>query len=296
MDSERWTLVHGDSIVHMNDMPPAFVDFCVHSPPFPAVYAYSDSEADLGNSEDRAEMKIHLSYYLRALRRVMKPGRVAVVHVMQIPRMKRSGGDGVFDFRGLMIRLAERAGFIFDYDWVVRKNPQSQAQRTKSRALQFAGLETDRSQSRGAMPDYLLKFRAPGQAASPVCGKGEVSRNEWIEWAEPCWGGIRENDTLNGQKGKEAARGDGDTKHIAPLQLSIVDRLVRLYSDPGELVFTPFAGIGTELVVALKRGRRAYGVELKKEYYETARRNCAAAERQAAQDSRTLFEGLEAAP
>jgi DNA modification methylase len=188
---------------------------------------------------------------------------------MQIPRMKRSGEVGLYDFRGLNIRLAERAGLVFEYDWAVRKNPQSQAIRTKSRELQFAGLESDRRKSRGALPDYLLKFRAPGVNEIAADSPNEVSRNEWIAWAECCWMDIRETDTLNVAEG----RGKDDTKHICPLQLPVIDRLVRLYSNPGEIVFSPFTGIGSEGYIAVSRGRRFYGCEIKPEYLEAAKRN-----------------------
>src|SRR4051812_7266754 len=193
----------GDCIRHMPEMPAACIDFSVFSPPFPALYAYTSDEADIGNSEDlRHEAKLHLSFFYRQLARIIKPGRVALVHVAQIPRMKRSGGQGLFDFRGLNIRLAERSGLIFEYDWSVRKNPQAQAIRTKSRELQFAGLETDRARSRGALPDYLLKFTAPGENQVPIISPNEVTRNQWIEWAECCWSDIKETDTLNAREAK----------------------------------------------------------------------------------------------
>jgi hypothetical protein len=202
--------------------------------------------------------------------RIVKPGRVVVVHVMQIPRMKRAGGVGLFDFRGFNIRLAERSGLVYEYDWLIRKNPQAQAIRTKSRELQFSGLETDRAKSRGTLGDYLLKFRAPGDNGLVVHEDGQVSRNQWIEWAEACWSNIRETDTLNVREG----RGEDDTKHICPLQLDVIERCVRLFSDPGELVFSPFAGIGSEGYVALKLGRNFYGCEIKDEYHATAIKNC----------------------
>jgi hypothetical protein len=201
-----------------------------------------------------------------------------MVHVAQIPRMKRTGGQGLFDFRGMNIRLAERSGLVFEYDWVVRKNPQSQAIRTKSREMQFSGLESDRAKSRGALPDYLLKFRAPGENAVPVrdwdkeldedgdavgdrrqVHDTQVSRNQWIDWAECCWADIRETDTLN----IKGTKGEGDTKHICPLQLGVIERIIRLYSNPGELVFSPFAGIASEGYESLRLGRRFYGCELR---------------------------------
>lgn len=264
---EEYAIHHGDCINHMADMPPASVDMSVFSPPFPALYAYTSEAGDIGNSEDlKHEAKLHLSFFYRQLARVVKPGRVVVVHVMQIPRMKRTGGSGLFDFRGLNIRLGERAGLVFEYDWCVPKNPQAQAIRTKSRELQFAGLETDRAKQRGSLPDYLIKFRAPGENQVRIDTPGEVSRNDWIEWAESAWYGIRETDTLNVREG----RSEDDTKHICPLQLEVIDRLVRLYTNPGEIVFSPFTGIGSEGYIALKRGRRFYGCELKDKYYDTA--------------------------
>lgn len=261
---------HGDCIEHMATMPDACVDFSVFSPPFPSLYAYTSSPADIGNSEDlRTEAKLHLGFFYSQLARIIKPGRACVVHVCQIPRMKRSGGVGLFDFRGLNIRLGERSGLVYEYDWLVTKNPQAQAIRTKSRELQFAGLESDRAKQRGSLGDYLIKFRAPGENAVKLNTKGEVSRNDWIAWAESAWTDIRETDTLNVSEG----RGDDDTKHICPLQLEVIDRLVRLYTDPGELVFSPFTGIGSEGYIAVKRGRRFYGCELKDEYHAAALKN-----------------------
>lgn len=286
-DRQDYHVELADCIPHLHAMPERCVDFSVYSPPFPAVYAYTSSPADIGNSEDlRGEAKLHLSFFYRAMLRVIKPGRAMVVHVAQIPRMKRTGGDGLFDFRGLNIRLAERAGFVFEYDWCVRKNPQSQAIRTKSRELQFAGLEADRANCRGALPDYLLKFSVPGENAVPVQSRGDVSRNDWIAWAECCWQDIKETDTLNVAEG----RGTDDTKHIAPLQLGVIDRLVRLYTNPGEIVFSPFTGIGSEGYTALKLGRRFYGTELKPEYHAAALKNCERAIQRRRESERTLFD------
>lgn len=303
-----WEVHHGDCIEHMDEMPEKCIDFSVFSPPFPSVYAYTSSDRDIGNSEDLAgEGKLHLSFFYRKLLRVMKPGRVVMVHVAQIPRMKRTGGQGMHDFRGLNIRIAERAGFVFEYDWLVTKNPQSQAIRTKSRELQFSGLESDRARSRGAMPDYLLKFTAPGDNEVPVrdwepkldaggevigrepVHETQVSRNDWIEMAEAAWTGIRETDTLN----VRGTKGENDTKHICPLQLPVIDRLVRLYTNPGEVVFSPFTGIGSEGYIAVRRGRRFYGCELKDEYHATACRNIADAERLRDESTATLFDSLE---
>jgi hypothetical protein len=286
-----WHLHHGDCIPHMAAMPQWSVDFSVFSPPFPSLYAYTSEACDIGNSESvNTEAKLHLSFFYRQLARIVKPGRVIVVHVAQIPRMKRSGEVGLHDFRGMNIRLGERAGLVFEYDWCVSKNPQSQAIRTKSRELQFVGLERDRVKSRGSLPDYLIKFRAAGDNAIAVDGEGQVSRNDWIEWAEACWpwNRIRETDTLNVKEG----RGEEDTKHICPLQLAVINRLIRLYTNPGEIVFSPFAGIGSEGYEAIKLGRRFYGCEIKQEYVDAARKNLQRAERAKAESTRMLFDAL----
>lgn len=280
-DQDKWRLHFGDCIPHMAEaMPESSVDMAVFSPPFPSLYAYTDSVSDVGNVDSIGnEAKIHLSFFYRALARVLKPGRVAIVHVCQIARMKRSGGVGLCDFRGMNIRLGERAGLTYEYDWSVRKNPQAQAIRTRSRELQFAGLESDRAKTRGTLQDYLIKFTKPGFNAVKL-DEEQVSRNEWIDWAEGCWSDIQETDTLN----TKAAKSDDDTRHICPLQLEVIRRCILLFSDPGEIVFSPFAGIGSEGYVALggvspktkKRitdTRRFYGCELKKEYYDQACKN-----------------------
>lgn len=268
--AEEFKIVQEDCITHMATMPDACVDSSVFSPPFPSVYAYTSEACDIGNSEDmKGEAKLHLSFFYRQLARILKPGRVAVVHVMQIPRMKRSGGVGLFDFRGFNIRLGERCGLVYEYDWLVRKNPQAQAIRTKSRELQFSGLESDRAKTRGTLGDYLIKFRAPGENAVKIDAEGQVSRNQWIEWAEAQWS-VNETRTLNVSEG----RGENDTKHICPLQLDVIERCVKLYSAPREIVFSPFTGIGSEAYVSLLLDRRFYGCEIKREYFDAALKNC----------------------
>lgn len=294
LTDQEYAVHHGDCIPHMfEDMPESSVDFSVFSPPFPSLYAYTSKAEDIGNSEDlKGEAKLHLGWFYRGLCRVLKPGRVAMVHVMQIPRMKRSGEVGLHDFRGMNIRIGERSGLVFEYDWCVRKNPQAQAIRTKSRELQFVGLEKDRAKSRGALADYLIKFRKPGENAVEIDSPNEVSRNNWIDWAECCWSDIRETDTLNVSEG----RGEDDTKHICPLQIEVIERLVRLYSNPGEIVFSPFTGIGSEGYASLKHDRRFYGCEIKNEYYQTAIRNCERGITERKQQTAGLFDEIDYEP
>lgn len=269
LDDKEFEVFHGDCIPHMAELPEACFDFAVFSPPFPSLFSYTSLEEDIGNSENlKTDAKIHLTFFFNNICRVVKPGRIIVVHVMQIPGLARNGELGTFDFRGLVIRLGQRAGLIYQYDWLVRKNPQAQAIRTHSHKLLFVSLERDRAISCGAFGDYLIKFIVPGENAVPINSK-EISRNNWIDWAECCWTEIRETDTLNVSEG----RGENDTKHICPLQLQVIDRLVRLYTNPGELVFSPFAGIGSEGYTALKLGRRFYGCELKDEYHAACLKN-----------------------
>jgi len=296
-DGEQYRVHHGDCIPHMlEEMPENSVDFAVFSPPFPSLYSYTSSESDIGNVDTMgAEAKIHLSFFFRGLKRVLKPGRAAIVHAMQIPRMKRTGDVGLCDFRGILIRLGERAGLVWEYDWSVRKNPQAQAIRTRSRELQFAGLENDRAAQRGTLQDYLIKFRKPGVNKVKIDAEGQVSRNDWIDWAEGCWDDIVETDTLN----TKAAKSGDDTRHICPLQLEVIRRCVLLYSDPGETVFSPFTGIGSEGYVAIggksektkkaiQEPRRFYGCELKPEYYAQALKNLASVGEQRANKEQQL--------
>ena len=256
----------------MAELPENVFDASVFSPPFPSLFAYTDMAEDIGNTDDvNGEGKLHLSWFYRQLARVVKPGRVVVVHVMQIPHLGRSGQEGLFDFRGLNIRLGIRAGLVYDYDWMVQKNPQAQAIRTHSHSLMFVTMERDRAKIRGTLADYLIKFRVPGENQTPIDSPGQISRNDWIAWAESAWpwSEVRETDTLN----VAAGRDDKDTKHICPLQLPVIRRLVRLYSNPDEIVFSPFAGIGSEGFEALKAGRRFYGCEIKPSYLAAAESN-----------------------
>jgi len=277
-----------DCIAGLADLPMNSVDFSIFSPPFPALYSYTSMPEDIGNSENvQTEAKLHLSFFYKQLLRVIKPGRVVIVHVADIPNLKRLGGtQRMIDFKHLNQKLAERAGFIWDYTWSVRKNPQSQAIRTRSRELQFAGLEADRTRSRGALPDYLIKLVAPGENAVPVVGGNQVSREDWIKWAENCWSDIRETDTLNLAEG----RSESDTRHICPLQLSVINRMVRLYTNPGDLVLSPFTGIGSECHESLLLGRRFVGFEIKPEYHATALKNAERAIRKRKDATRTLWD------
>ncbi len=283
-DDQKWEVVQEDCIEHMAKMPDHSVDFSVFSPPFPSLFAYTSEACDIGNSENlRGEAKLHFSFFFRQLTRIIKPGRIVIVHCMQIPGLARNQERGTFDFRGLLIKLAERAGLTYQYDWCIRKNPQAQAIRTHSHKLLFVQLERDRAKSCGAFGDYLIKFIAPGDNQTPIDSE-EITREQWIEWAECTWQ-VNETDTLNVREG----RGEDDTKHICPLQLGVIYRAVKLFSNPGEIVFSPFTGIGSEGYEAIKLNRRFYGCEIKSEYIAAAKLNLKRAEEIAEASQRDLF-------
>jgi hypothetical protein len=262
---ENWTLYLGDSCERLAEIPDDSVHLSVYSPPFSSLFVYSATPRDLGNSRDRDEFFTHYRFIIDEVLRVTVPGRRTCVHVAQLGMTKATHGEiGVYDFRGDVIRAYVEAGWIYDNEVTVDKDPQAQAIRTKSHALLFVTKNRDSAASRPALADYVLFFRKPG--VNPVPVKTDVTNDEWIEWARPVWYGIRETNTLN----VAAARDEQDERHICPLQLDLIERCVRLWSNPGETVLSPFAGIGSEVYVAAKLGRRGIGIELKPSYWRTA--------------------------
>lgn len=287
---KNWLLFLGDSCEWLPRFETASVDFSVHSPPFASLYTYSPSVRDIGNCATLDEFVQHYRFVVDQMLRLTKPGRLAAVHVAQVPTQKaRDGYIGLVDFRGTVIAAYIAAGWIFHGEITVQKNPQLQAIRTKAKALLFVQMEKDSTWSRPALADYVLLFRKPGDNAVPVqpVVNGEVTRNDWIDWAQPAWLGIHENDTLNAAVGRD----EEDERHIAPLQLGLIDRCIKLWTNPGETILTPCAGIGSELYQAVLRGRKAIGVELKASYYETAVVNLRRAEYEA--DLPSLFDAAE---
>lgn len=261
----RWDLLLGDSCERLSELADGLVDLSVYSPPFQSLYVYSASPRDLGNSASRAEFFAHYRFIIREMYRVTKAGRISCVHAADVATTKATHGlTGLYDFPGDVIRAHVDEGWTYYGRVAVNKNPQAQAQRTKSQALLFVTKNKDSSRSRPAIGDSLLIFRKPGDSASPV--KTDVSNDEWIDWAQPVWTGIRETNTLNAT----VAREDADERHLHPLQLDFIERCIRLWSNPGELVVTPFAGIGSEVYMAVKLGRRGWGCELKPSYWRTA--------------------------
>lgn len=279
---DGWRLMLGDACERLTELDTGSVDLSVCSPPFAQLYNYSPSPRDLSNSRDRGEFLEHYRFVIREQLRVTRPGRIAAVHVADITQQKvLHGVIGLTDFSGEIVRAFTDEGWIFDGRVTVDKDPQAQAIRTKSHSLLFVTKDRDASMLRPALPDYLLKFRKPGDNPVPV--KSDVTNEEWIKWARPVWLDIRETNTLNTRVAKE----DADERHICPLQLDFIERCIRLWSNRGELVLSTFAGIGSEGVVAVEQGRRFVGIELKGSYWKTAVRNMQDAEARIA--TPTLF-------
>lgn len=283
---DGWALYNGDSAEVLPELPAHSVDLAVFSPPFSSTYTYSPSDRDLGNVGSDDEFFEQFGYITRELLRLLKPGRLAAVHVANLPAYANTHGySGRRDFRGDVIRHFQAEGFLYHSEITIDKNPQAQAIRTHSRGLLFAQLARDQAWMWQAWADYIVVMRAPGTNEEPV--HGDVTHEEWIDWARPVWDDIRETDVLD----VGGARESDDERHLCPLQLPVIERCVRLWSAPGETVLSPCAGIGSEGYEAVRLGRRFLGVELKPAYYRVAARNLAKAER--ARDAATLFDAAE---
>ncbi len=282
---DDWAYYLGDSAEVLKGLPTDSVALSVYSPPFSQLYTYSASDRDMGNSRSDAEFFEHYRYIIGEVLRVTKPGRVTCVHVADIPAMlARDGYIGLKDFSGDVIRAYIAAGWTFDGRVPIDKNQQAQSIRTHAKGLTMTQMEKDRTWSRPALPDYILKFRKPGENKVPVVG-GDVTRDIWIEWANPSWPnehdrcgdagalatwyGIRESDTLN----VNPARSADDERHICPLQLGTIERCVRLWSNVGETVLDPFGGIASTGHEAVRLSRRFIGCELKQSYWQVGVRN-----------------------
>lgn len=260
----NWDFWLGDSGDRIAEVPESSVHLSVYSPPFWSLYTYSASIRDMGNALDLDDFMEQYAYIIRENLRITVPGGHACIHIQDVAYLKgRDGRTGLVDFSGAVIAAYEKAGWEFEARVTVDKDPQAQAIRTKAHHLMFVTKNKDSSKSSPAMPDYLLVFKRAGDRAVPV--KTDVTNEEWIEWARPIWYGIRESNTLNARIAREA----DDERHLTPLQLDFIERCVRLWTNPGETVFTAFGGVGSELYVAVKNGRRALGIELKKSYWAT---------------------------
>jgi len=278
-----WQMWRGDSCDLVHTLEDGSVGLSVFSPPFPGMYVYSNSERDLGNSNDMATLVSHFQFIMSGMLPKMMAGRTCAIHLTQyVAQKRRDGFIGLRDFRGEVINMMSDIGWIFYGEAVIDKNPQVKAIRTKDRGLLFKTLASDSANLHMALPDYLLQFRAPGDNPQPIKAgisdrygnpDGWITSEEWIRWARPVWyaddwapngDGISETDVLN----VRAARDERDERHLAPLQLGLITRAVKLWSAPGDLVFSPFAGIASEGVVSIKNGRRFIGIELKESYWK----------------------------
>lgn len=269
---ERMALYHGDSCEILREIPSNSVHFEVYSPPFASLYTYSNSERDLGNTRNDGEFFQQFEYIVKELYRVLVPGRLMSVHCMNLPTSKeRDGFIGIKDFRGELIRLFESVGFIYHSEVCIWKDPVIAMQRTKALGLLHKQIKKDSAMCRQGIPDYLVTMRKPGDNPEPVTHTNEsFPVNVWQRYASPVWMDINPNDTLQ----KESAREQEDEKHICPLQLTVIRRAINLWTNPGDVVLSPFGGIGSEPYVALETGRKAVAIELKGSYYRQMVANC----------------------
>lgn len=271
---DKMALYHGDSCEVLTEIPSDSVHFEIYSPPFASLYTYSNSERDLGNSKNKTEFFEHFEFIVKELYRVLMPGRLMAVHCMNLPTSKsRDGFIGIDDFRGDLIRLYENAGFIYHSEVCIWKDPVIAMQRTKALGLLHKQIKKDSAMCRQGIPDYLVVMRKPGENPEPVTHTNESFPVEiWQKYASPIWTDINPSDTLQ----YRSARDNEDEKHICPLQLTVIRRALNLWTNPNDVVLTPFMGIGSEVVTALENNRRAVGIELKDSYYRQAEKNARA--------------------
>lgn len=285
-DGANFTAIHGDCVHAMSDIPSDSVGFSVYSPPFGDLFVYSDSAADLGNVSGDAEFFDQYDHVVREKLRVLKPGRLTAVHCTDLPSRKgRDGFIGVKPFSDAIVAAHIDAGFIYHCRVTVWRDPVVEMQRTKALGLLYKQIKKDSAMSRTGLPDYLLVFRKPGDNPEPIAQDAdEFPVDQWQQWASPVWMDIRQGDVLN----VRMARDQEDERHLCPLQLPLIERAIRLWSNPGDVVLSPFMGIGSEGVSAIKLRRKFIGSELKEIYYRQAVKYLTEAEAEAS--SLTLFD------
>jgi superfamily II DNA or RNA helicase len=268
---EGWELHLGDCVDVTGEIDADSIDYTIFSPPFASLYTYSASERDMGNVRDTDEFAAQFSYLVDELTRVTKPGRLLSMHVMNLPTSKvRDGVIGLRDFRGDLIRLFSAAGWIYHSEVCIWKDPVTAMQRTKALGLLHKQIRKDSAMSRQGIPDYVVTMRKPGENPDPVTHTNESFPVErWQRYASPVWMDIRANRTL----AFRSARENDDERHICPLQLDVIERCIELWTNPGDLVLSPFAGIGSEGYVAIQANRQFIGAELKESYWQIARQH-----------------------
>lgn len=265
---DQWAVYNADCVEALAGLPEGAVDLAIYSPPFSDLFVYSDSERDMGNCGSHAEFMEHYRFFAENLYRAMKPGRIVCVHCTDLPARKgKDGFIGLHDFSGDLIQAHRAAGFVYHARCTIWKDPVIEMQRTKALGLLYKQLKKDSAMSRVGMPDYMLFFRKDEPNPEPVTHTpDDLPVDQWQELASPVWMTVKQTRVLNGR----LARGDQDERHICPLQLDVIERCLKLYSNPGDLVVDPFNGIGSTGYQAIKMDRRYIGIELKPEYARQA--------------------------
>lgn len=292
--SDKFSMFRGDCTQVIKGLPDESVHYSIFSPPFASLYTYSNSDADMGNCKTHAEFYEHFGFLIPELLRVLKPGRLLSFHCMNLPTSKaRDGFIGITDFRGELIRLFVAAGFIYHSEVVVWKDPVTAMQRTKALGLLHKQIKKDSAMSRQGIPDYVVTMRKPGDNPEPVTHTNETFPvQQWQRYASPVWMDINPSKTLQFR----SAREHDDERHICPLQLQVIERCVELWTNNGDVVLSPFAGIGSEGFVSMSMGRRFVGIELKESYYRQAVANLKSVDQQHT-EQRSLFDvATEPAP
>ena len=269
--TDRYSIYNADCIEVAKNLPDNSLDFSVFSPPFSSLYTYSNSDRDMGNSKSDEEFYEHFRFLVKELYRTIKPGRLVSFHCMNLPTSKTHDGFiGIKDFRGDMINLFQEEGFIYHSEVCIWKDPVTAMQRTKALGLLHKTIRKDSSMSRNGIPDYLVTMRKPGENQEPIAHTHEEFPVDlWQKIASPVWMDINQSNTLQFRHARE----QDDERHIAPLQLDVIERALMLWSNPDDVVFSPFLGIGSEGYQSVKQGRKFIGTELKPSYFEVAKKN-----------------------
>lgn len=266
-----YAIYNGDSVEITKEIPDNSIHYTLFSPPFSSLYTYSNSDRDMGNCKGDDEFYHHFFYLAKELYRITMPGRLLSFHCMDLPLMKqRDGVIGLKDFPGLMLKIFQDCGFIYHSRVTIYKSPVTEMQRTKALGLLHKQIKKDSSMSRQGIPDYIITVRKPGENPERITHTDEsFPVGVWQNYASPVWMDIRQSDTLQ----RTSARAEKDERHICPLQLSVIQRCIELWTNPNDIVFDPFGGIGSTAYVALKMGRRAISSELKESYFEQMKNN-----------------------